>query len=47
MAKLTKKQKEAAAKIEKETLLSKDAAALIKTVASEFDESVDIAVRLV
>ena len=48
MAKLTKKQKEAASKIEKNRLYSlKDAAALIKVVASaKFDESVDIAVRL-
>ena len=48
MAKLTKKQKEAASKIEKNNLYSlKDAAALIKVVASaKFDESVDIAVRL-
>jgi large subunit ribosomal protein L1 len=48
MAKLTKKQKEAAAKIEKNRLYTlKDAAALIKVVASaKFDESVDIAVRL-
>ena len=48
MAKLTKKQKEAASKIEKNKLYSlKDASALIKTVASaKFDESVDIAVRL-
>ena len=48
MAKLTKKQKEAASKIEKNKLYSlKDAAALIKVVASaKFDESVDIAVRL-
>jgi len=48
MAKLTKKQKEAASKIEKNKLYSlKDAAALIKEVASaKFDESVDIAVRL-
>jgi large subunit ribosomal protein L1 len=48
MAKLTKKQKEAASKIEKNKLYSlKDAAALIKDVASaKFDESVDIAVRL-
>ena len=47
MAKLTKKQKEAASKIEKNKLYSlKDAAALIKVVASaKFDESVDIAVR--
>ena len=45
MAKLTKKQKEAASKIEKNKLYSlKDAAALIKVVASaKFDESVDIA----
>ena len=48
MAKLTKKQKEAASKIEKNKLYSlKDAAALIKVVASaKFDESVDIAFRL-
>lgn len=48
MAKLTKKQKEAASKIEKNKLYSlKDASALIKEVASaKFDESVDIAVRL-
>jgi large subunit ribosomal protein L1 len=48
MAKLTKKQKEAASKIEKNKLYSlKDAAALIKVIASaKFDESVDIAVRL-
>ena len=48
MAKLTKKQKEAAAKIEKNKLYSlKDASALIKQVASaKFDESVDIAVKL-
>jgi len=48
MAKLTKKQKEAAAKIEKNKLYSlKDASSLLKTVASaKFDESVDIAVRL-
>ena len=48
MAKLTKKQKEAASKIEKNKLYSlKDAAALIKEVASaKFDESVDIAVKL-
>ncbi|CAM4013008.1 50S ribosomal protein L1 [Flavobacterium antarcticum] len=48
MAKLTKKQKEAASKIEKNKLYSlKDAAALLKDVASaKFDESVDIAVKL-
>ncbi|NBW27694.1 MAG: 50S ribosomal protein L1 [Flavobacteriaceae bacterium] len=48
MAKLTKKQKVAASKIDKNKLYSlKDAAALIKDVASaKFDESVDIAVRL-
>lgn len=48
MAKLTKKQKDAAAKIEKNKLYSlKDASALIKEVASaKFDESVDIAVKL-
>ncbi|HLF52750.1 50S ribosomal protein L1 [Flavobacterium sp.] len=48
MAKLTKKQKEAASKIEKNKLYSlKDAAVLVKAIASaKFDESVDIAVRL-
>ena len=48
MGKLTKKQKEAASKIDKNKLYSlKDASALIKVVASaKFDESVDIAVRL-
>lgn len=48
MAKLTKKQKEAASKIDKNRMYSlKDAAALLKVVASaKFDESVDIAVRL-
>jgi len=48
MAKLTKKQKEAASKIEKNKLYSlKDASALIKVIASaKFDESVEIAVRL-
>jgi large subunit ribosomal protein L1 len=48
MAKLTKKQKEAASKIDKNRMYSlKDAAALIKVVASaKFDESVDIAIRL-
>ncbi len=48
MAKLTKKQKEAASKIEKNRLYTlKDASALIKEVSSaKFDESVDIAVRL-
>ena len=48
MAKLTKKQKEAAAKIEKGRVYSlKEGSALIKEVASaKFDESVDIAVRL-
>jgi large subunit ribosomal protein L1 len=48
MAKLTKKQKEAASKIEKNKLYSlKDAASLIKDVATaKFDESVDIAVKL-
>ena len=46
MAKLTKKQKEAASKIEKNKLYSsKDASSLLKVVASaKFDESVDIAV---
>ena len=48
MAKLTKKQKEAVSKIEKNKLYSlKDAAVLIKQIASaKFDESVDIAVKL-
>jgi large subunit ribosomal protein L1 len=48
MAKLTKKQKEAASKIEKNKLYSlKDASALLKQVSyAKFDESVDIAVRL-
>ena len=48
MAKLTKKQKYAASKIEKNKLYSlKDASALIKEIASaKFDESVDIAVKL-
>ena len=48
MAKLTKKQKDAASKIEKNKLYSlKDASALIKEIASaKFDESVDIAVKL-
>lgn len=48
MAKLTKKQKEAAAKIEKQKLYSlKEASVLVKDIASaKFDESIDIAVRL-
>ena len=48
MAKLTKKQKEAASKIERNKMYSlKDASSLLKAVASaKFDESVDIAVRL-
>ncbi|MDR0194664.1 MAG: 50S ribosomal protein L1 [Myroides sp.] len=48
MAKLTKKQKDNAAKIEKGRQYSlKDASALVKEIASaKFDESVDIAVRL-
>jgi large subunit ribosomal protein L1 len=48
MAKLTKKQKVAAAQIDKNKMYSlKDASALIKVIASaKFDESVDIAVRL-
>ena len=48
MGKLTKKQKEAVSKIDKNKLYSlKEASELIKTVASaKFDESVDIAVRL-
>jgi large subunit ribosomal protein L1 len=48
MAKLTKKQKLAASKIDKNKFYSlKDASALIKDVAyAKFDESVDIAVKL-
>ncbi len=48
MGKLTKKQKEAVAKIDKNKFYSlKEASELLKTVASaKFDESVDIAVRL-
>ena len=48
MAKLTKKQKEAVSKIEKNKLYSlQDASLLIKQIASaKFDESVDIAVKL-
>lgn len=48
MAKLTKKQKEAASKIDKNKQYSlKEAATLLKEVAyAKFDESVDIAVRL-
>jgi large subunit ribosomal protein L1 len=48
MAKLTKKQKEASSKIEKNKLYSlKDASSLLKDVAyAKFDESVDIAVKL-
>ncbi|MFN3756021.1 MAG: 50S ribosomal protein L1 [Flavobacterium sp.] len=48
MAKLTKKQKLAASKIEKNKFYTlKDASALIKDVAyAKFDESVDIAVKL-
>ncbi len=48
MAKLTKKQKEAHAKIEKDKIYSIDeAAALIKEITStKFDASVDLAVRL-
>ncbi len=48
MARLTKKQKEAASKIEKGRLYSiNEASALLKEITSaKFDESVDIAVRL-
>ncbi len=48
MAKLTKKQKEAHAKIEKDKLYSIDeASALVKEITnSKFDASVDLAVRL-
>jgi large subunit ribosomal protein L1 len=46
MAKLTKNKKRLL-KIDKNRMFFKDAAALIKVVASaKFDESVDIAVRL-
>ncbi len=48
MAKLTKKQKEAHAKVDKSKLYSlKEASDLVKTLATaKFDESVDIAVKL-
>ncbi len=48
MAKLTKKQKEARAKIEKDKLYSVDeASALVKEITSaNFDASVDLAIRL-
>ncbi len=48
MAKLTKKQKEARAKIEKDRLYSVDeASALVKEITNtKFDASIDIAVRL-
>lgn len=48
MAKLTKKQKEAVAKIEKDKLYSvEEASALIKEITyTKFDASVDLAVRL-
>jgi large subunit ribosomal protein L1 len=48
MAKLTKKQKEAASKIEKSKVYSLDeAASLVKEVNyTKFDASVDLAVRL-
>ncbi len=48
MAKLTKKQKEAASKIDNAKLYNiKEASVLLKEVASaKFDESVDVAVRL-
>jgi len=48
MAKLTKKQKEAHAKIEKDKLYSvDDASALIKEITNtKFDASIDLAVRL-
>ena len=48
MAKLTKKQKEAHAKIEKDKLYSVDeASALVKEITnSKFDASIDLAVRL-
>jgi large subunit ribosomal protein L1 len=48
MGKLTKKQKEAHAKIEKDKLYSlQEASALIKEITNtKFDASVDIAVRL-
>ena len=48
MARLTKKQKEAVAKIEKSRLYSlNEASSLVKEISnSNFDASVDIAVRL-
>ena len=48
MARLTKKQKEAAAKIEKDKVYSlKEASALVKDITNtKFDASVDLAVRL-
>ena len=48
MAKLTKKQKEAQAKVDKNKLYSiEDASSLVKEVNyAKFDASVDIAVRL-
>ncbi len=48
MARLTKKQKEAVAKIEKDKLYSvEDASALIKEVTNtKFDASIDLAIRL-
>lgn len=48
MAKLTKKQKEAQAKVDKSQALSlKDASALVKEITSvNFDASIDLAVRL-
>ncbi len=48
MARLTKKQKEAVAKIDKDKLYSvEDASALIKEITNtKFDSSIDIAVRL-
>ncbi len=48
MARLTKKQKEAVAKIEKDKLYSvEDASALIKKITNtKFDASIDLAIRL-
>ncbi|MFP2997672.1 50S ribosomal protein L1 [Spongiivirga sp. MCCC 1A20706] len=48
MARLTKKQKEARAKVDKNTLYSvEDASALVKEITNvKFDASVDVAVRL-
>ena len=47
MARLTKKQKEAVAKVDKSKFYSCEASALVKEISNaKFDASVDIAVRL-